>query len=63
MFLRGQEKSSVQLDSIRPLLYIMKLYLEESLSALVLVKGLEVSSPIINTYVRIYKRDRGVDIQ
>jgi transposase-like protein len=44
-------------------LHIMKLYFEEGRSAHTLAREYEVSVKTIGTWIRIYKRDGGLDVQ
>ena len=44
-------------------LHIMKLYFEEGRSAQTLVREYEVSVKTIGTWIKIYKRDGGLDVQ
>jgi transposase len=44
-------------------LHIMKLYFEEGRSAQTLAREFEVSVKTIGTWIRIYKRDGGLDVR
>jgi transposase len=57
---KGQVFQKVPLETK---LYILKLYFEEGRSANTLAREFEVSVKTIYTWVRIYKRDGGLDVQ
>jgi transposase-like protein len=57
---KGQVFQKVPLETK---LHIMKLYFEEGRSAHTLAREYEVSVKTIGTWIRIYKRDGGLEVQ
>ena len=57
---KGQVFQKVLLETK---LHIMKLYFEEDRSAHTLAREFEVSVKTIGTWIRIYKRDSGLEVQ